>query len=170
MHGISVFTNISNQTGQNGNDVQLIPVRDNPNKSEIHNITSNVINHETTAINSTNDTMLLTRNASRDGGIIDELMGSNGNAPNTNNGSTVSSPLHNITSTTPSMRTSTITINGNNTTSSPSHHIKSHHSKLDIVHYVLVPVGCFAVTFVITFFLVSYSLSFNPCLQKFFQR
>lgn len=74
-NGISVLTNISNQTGQHGNNIQLIPVTGNSNKSEIHNVTSNTINQETTTINSANGTMLLTRNASTAGSIIDVLMG-----------------------------------------------------------------------------------------------
>lgn len=166
--GISVLANISNQTGQHGNNVRLIPVRGNSNKSEIHNITSNAINQETTTINSTNGTMLLTRNTSTAGSIIDVLMDYDGNAKNTTN----STPLHNVTLTTPSsVRTSTIiTIGGYNTTTSPSHHIKSHHSKSYVLHYILIPIGCFAVTFVISFFLVSYNLSFNYYLQQFFQK
>lgn len=78
------------------------------------------------------------------------------NATNLINGSTVSTSPHNQTSTTPSsMRTSTIiTIGGNNTTTSPSHRIKSHHSKSYVLHYILIPIGCFAVTFVISFFLL----------------
>lgn len=152
-NGISVLNaNISNQTGQHGNNVRLIPVRGNSNKSEIHNITSNAINQETTTINSTNGTMLLTRNTSTAGSIIDVLMDYDGNAKNSTN----STPLHNVTSTTPSsVRTSTIiTIGGYNTTTSPSHHIKSHHSKSYVLHYILIPIGCFAVTFVISFFLL----------------
>ena len=167
-NGISVLANISNQTGQHGNNVRLIPVRGNSNRSEIHNVTSNTIDQETTTINSTNGTMLLTRNTSTAGSIIDVLMDYDGNAKNATN----STPLHNVTSTTPSsMRTSTIiTIGGNNTTTSPSHRIKSHHSKSYVFHYILIPIGCFAVTFVISFFLVSYNLSFNYYLQKFFQK
>ena len=171
-NGISVLANISNQTGQHGNNIQLIPVIGNSNKSEIHNVTSNTINQETT-INSANGTTLLTRNTSTAGSIIDVLMGYDVNAKNATNlinGSTVSTSPHNQTSTTPSsMRTSTIiTIGGNNTTTSPSHHIKRHHSKSYVLHYILIPIGCFAVTFVISFFLVSYNLSFNYYLQQFF--
>ena len=173
-NGISVLANISNQTGQHGNNIQLIPVIGNSNKSEIHNVTSNTINQETT-INSANGTTLLTRNTSTAGSIIDVLMGYDVNAKNATNlinGSTVSTSPHNQTSTTPSsMRTSTIiTIGGNNTTTSPSHHIKRHHSKSYVLHYILIPIGCFAVTFVISFFLVSYNLSFNYYLQQFFQK
>ena len=167
-NGIYVLANISNQTGQHGNNVRLIPVRGNSNRSEIHNVTSNTIDQETTTINSTNGMMLLTRNTSTAGSIIDVLMDYDGNAKNATN----STPLHNVTSTTPSsVRTSTIiTIGGNNTTTSPSHRIKSHHSKSYVFHYILIPIGCFAVTFVISFFLVSYNLSFNYYLQKFFQK
>lgn len=161
-NGISVLANISNQTGQHGNNIQLIPVIGNSNKSEIHNVTSNTINQETTTINSANGTMLLTRNASTAGSIIDVLMGYDVNAKNATNlinGSTVSTSPHNQTSTvvtTPSsLRTSTIiTIGGNNTTTSPSHRIKSHHSKSYVLHYILIPIGCFVVTFVISFFLL----------------
>ncbi|XP_074609496.1 uncharacterized protein LOC141863718 [Acropora palmata] len=151
-NGIYVLANISNQTGQHGNNVRLIPVRGNSNRSEIHNVTSNTIDQETTTINSTNGMMLLTRNTSTAGSIIDVLMDYDGNAKNATN----STPLHDVTSTTPSsVRTSTIiTIGGNNTTTSPSHRIKSHHSKSYVFHYILIPIGCFAVTFVISFFLL----------------